>query len=192
MTGIERKNVQLRRLLEKLRRSRDEIRLQNGKLQNLATLDPLTSCLNRRAFFERADPALGLAQRHGQTLSCIMLDIDHFKSVNDRYGHAVGDLAIQAVSDVLKSRARTGDLICRYGGEEFCVLLPLAGYDGAVAVAERIRATIMTTTFAGISVTSSFGVATLTEEIKDAHDLLNRGDDQAALRGLKPRLAATA
>jgi diguanylate cyclase (GGDEF)-like protein/putative nucleotidyltransferase with HDIG domain/PAS domain S-box-containing protein len=176
MTGIERKNLQLRRLLEKLRHSRDEIRSQNQKLQDLAALDPLTSCLNRRAFFERAEPALRIAERHGQMLSCIMLDIDHFKSVNDRHGHAVGDLAIQMVSGVLRSTARAGDLVCRYGGEEFCVLLPLTGYDGAVILAERIRTTVMTTTFAGISVTSSFGVVTLTEEIKDAHDLLNRAD----------------
>jgi len=176
MTGIERKNLQLRRLLEKLRHSRDEIRLQNQKLQDLATLDPLTSCLNRRAFFERAEPALRIAERHGQPLSCIMLDIDHFKSVNDRHGHAVGDLAIQMVSDILRSTARAGDLVCRYGGEEFCVLLPLAGYDGAVALAERIRMTVMTTTVAAISVTSSFGVATLTEGIEDAHELLNCAD----------------
>ena len=83
-------------------------------------------------------------------LSCIMAcDLDHFKSVNDRHGHAVGDLAIQMVSGILKSTARAGDLVCRYGGEEFCVLLPQAGYDGAVVLAERIRTTVMTTTFAG-------------------------------------------
>jgi len=113
MTNIERKNLQLHKLLEKLSRSRTEIREQNRKLTDLATIDPLTSCLNRRAFFERFDIVWETARRHGQDLSCLMLDIDHFKSVNDRFGHAVGDQAIQVVSGVLKSSLRTGDLVCR-------------------------------------------------------------------------------
>ena len=176
MTRVERKNLQLRKLLEKLRASRAEIRRQNQKLTDLATRDPLTSCLNRRAFFERFDAIWKTVERHEQALSCVMLDIDHFKSVNDRFGHAVGDQAIQMVASVLKSMARAGDLVCRYGGEEFCVLLPLADEAEAVTAAERYRTTIESSVFAGISVTSSFGVASLVMGATDPHDLLNRAD----------------
>ena len=176
MTRIERKNLQLHKLLERLRRSRAEIRVQNRKLTDLATLDPLTSCLNRRAFFERFDLAWKAAHRHGQPLSCIMLDIDHFKSVNDRFGHSVGDQAIQVVSGVLKASLRAGDVVCRYGGEEFCVLLPQTGAGDAVTAAERFRQEIEASTFAGISVTASFGVSMLDSEIKGPHELIDRAD----------------
>ncbi len=97
MTPIQAKNAQLKR-------SRAKIRRQNQKLVDLATLDPLTSCLNRRAFFERAEVVWKTAARHGHQVSCVMLDIDHFKSVNDRFGHGVGDVAIQTVSGVIRGQ----------------------------------------------------------------------------------------
>jgi diguanylate cyclase (GGDEF)-like protein/PAS domain S-box-containing protein len=190
MTHIERKNLQLRKLLEKLKMSRSEIRDQNEKLKDLANVDPLTRCLNRRAFFERFEPAWKTAGRHDQPLSCIMLDIDHFKSVNDRFGHAVGDQAIQVVSGVLRAMVRASDLVCRYGGEEFCVLLPQTAEPDAVLAAERFRVQIAASPFAGISVTASFGVSSIRMGASDPHGLLDQADQAlyAAKRGGRNRV----
>src|SRR5262249_38155815 len=120
ITSVEQKNYRLRKLLQELKRSRAEIKVQNQQLRDLATTDPLPGCLNRRALFEGFENIWKLAERHDSPLSCVMLDIDHFKSINDRHGHAVGDEALQVVSAVLKSMVRASDLLCRYGGEEFC------------------------------------------------------------------------
>ena len=87
-------------MLKALEKSRDEIRRQNQALQVLATQDPLTRCLNRRAFFERFEMEYNRAQRYGHNLSCIMVDIDHFKLINDKYGHPVGDKVLQKVSSI--------------------------------------------------------------------------------------------
>jgi diguanylate cyclase (GGDEF)-like protein/PAS domain S-box-containing protein len=183
LTAIEKKNSvirkkhsQLRQTYGKLKQTQAKIRRQNQQLRDLATLDPLTSCLNRRAFFERFEPLWQAAQRYGQPLSCIMLDIDHFKSINDRFGHAVGDQALQMVSGVLRSMVRASDLICRYGGEEFCVLLPVTTAEEGAQAAERFRKEIESRKFAGISVTASFGVSSVGMKPKDPHDLLNLAD----------------
>lgn len=176
MTELERKNLHLRTLTENLKRSRDEIRTQNEKLRDLATLDHLTACLNRRAFFERFEPMWEIAVRNSQPLTCVLLDIDHFKSVNDNHGHAVGDEALRVVSGVLRSMIRPGDLVCRYGGEEFCLVFPQTGEEDASAIAERFRLNIAEATFAGISVTSSFGVASRATGASNPLDLINRAD----------------
>jgi diguanylate cyclase (GGDEF)-like protein/PAS domain S-box-containing protein len=176
LTHIERKNAQLKKLLDRLKHSRAEIRRQNDQLRDLATLDPLTGCLNRRAYFERFDLLWQRALEDGHPLSCVMLDIDHFKSINDRHGHSVGDLALKEVSGVLKTLARTSDVVCRYGGEEFCVTLPNVGIEEAARVAERFRQEIASRLFANITVTSSFGVAAIGQGANDPHALLNQAD----------------
>jgi diguanylate cyclase (GGDEF)-like protein/PAS domain S-box-containing protein len=176
LTVIERKNLQLRRVLDRLKQSRAEIRDQNVRLRELATLDPLTSCLNRRSFFESFDVVWRTGERDGHALSCVMLDIDHFKSINDRHGHAVGDEALRQVSAVLRTLSRGGDLVCRYGGEEFCVVLPQVDLDAAVAAAERFRREIESRRFAGISVTSSFGVATWGLGAASPKELIDQAD----------------
>jgi diguanylate cyclase (GGDEF)-like protein/PAS domain S-box-containing protein len=176
LTHIERKNAQLRKLLDRLKQSRAEVRRQNDQLRDLATLDPLTGCLNRRAYFERFDVLWQSALQNGHPLSCVMLDIDHFKSINDRHGHSVGDLALKEVAAVLKGLARTSDVVCRYGGEEFCVTLPNAGIQEAARVAERFRQEIASRLFANITVTSSFGVAAIGQGANDPQALLNQAD----------------
>jgi two-component system cell cycle response regulator len=107
--------------------------------QRLATLDSLTGLKNRRAFIESLGQEIGRRERHGYALSVLLLDVDHFKSVNDRFGHATGDLVLAAVGSVLKGQFRKVDIVARWGGEEFVVALSGAEAEGAHMSAERLR-----------------------------------------------------
>jgi diguanylate cyclase (GGDEF)-like protein/PAS domain S-box-containing protein/putative nucleotidyltransferase with HDIG domain len=161
VTLLEKKQRELEGMLEQLQESSEEIRNQNQQLQVLATQDPLTGCLNRRSFFEKFDSLWSAASRYDQPLSCLMLDIDHFKSVNDEHGHATGDVVLQKTAGILKTAARDCDLVCRYGGEEFAVVLPHTDIDEAYQAAERFRRTIESTEFEDLSITVSIGVSAI-------------------------------
>jgi diguanylate cyclase (GGDEF)-like protein len=110
------------------------------ELRQHATTDGLTGLLNRRALEQRAADLLSQARRYHDPLSVLLIDLDHFKQINDRHGHAAGDRALQAFARVLRTCLRQGDLACRYGGEEFCVLLSRADADAAAAFDRRLRA----------------------------------------------------
>ena len=176
VTSIEQKNIQLEEMLGVLKQSRDEIRRQNDELQLLATRDPLTSCLNRRAFRTQFETLWTTATAHGTALSCVMADIDKFKSINDNHGHGVGDQVLQQIASILRTGVREDDLVCRYGGEEFCILLPLTDLEEAAALAERLRQQIMTQPCAGLLVTASLGVTSLSLGAEEARDLLEQAD----------------
>ena len=126
---------------------------------------PMTGCLNRRAFFEQAGALKERCNLEGRPVAAVMCDIDHFKSFNDRYGHAIGDEVIKAVAGIYNGSAREADLVCRYGGEEFCVLLPDCEEAVALAIADTLRRLVQDTAGDGIdhdprlTITSSFGVA---------------------------------
>lgn len=128
-----------------------------------ATRDPLTDLYNRRSFLEMAQPILSTAQRNARDVSLIMLDIDHFKSINDRFGHAMGDAALVAITKVLAKVMREGDIVARWGGEEFLILLPETNLESAVALAVRLQNAIseirLSSGNAEITFTASFGVA---------------------------------
>ena len=109
------------------------------ELQRLATTDALTLLANRRAFFERGQPALETARRYGHQVAMLMIDVDHFKSINDRYGHGAGDTMLRLLADRLREVLRQADLIARIGGEEFAALMPETDLDAAMQVAERLR-----------------------------------------------------
>jgi diguanylate cyclase (GGDEF)-like protein/PAS domain S-box-containing protein len=109
------------------------------RLRDLATKDSLTEVLNRRRFFEIADEELARVDRYGGEVAVALLDLDHFKSVNDRFGHAAGDEALRRVASTVVATTRRQDHVARYGGEEFVVLLPETSLKGAAAIAERIR-----------------------------------------------------
>jgi len=111
----------------------------------LAMKDVLTGLSNRRAISDVLQVAVARAQRHGQLLSVLMLDIDHFKRVNDSYGHQAGDVVLHSVAQTLRSRLRAQDEIGRFGGEEFLVVLPDTGLDGALVLAEALRAAVEAT-----------------------------------------------
>ena len=182
VTELDRANAQLRLTLTDLEASRARIEAQNSELERLATRDPMTGCLNRRAFFATAEPMFAQAKAKGLEMSCIMSDIDHFKSYNDRFGHAVGDQVIKAVAKMLGTGLRTEDLLCRYGGEEFCLILPGVDLRQATEIAERLRHGVET--FGGssirsqdsITVTSSFGVSSLVLGAKDPNALIEQAD----------------
>jgi diguanylate cyclase (GGDEF)-like protein/PAS domain S-box-containing protein len=176
VTLIEQKNTELENMLGDLEKSRDEIRRQNQELQVLATQDPLTRCLNRRAFYERFEVEYSRAGRYGHNFSCVMVDIDHFKSVNDNYGHPVGDKVLQRVSGILRDLVRECDVVCRYGGEEFCILLPETDSEGGLDFAERIRRTIAAKSLSGIKVTVSLGVSSLESGPANPSELLSQAD----------------
>jgi diguanylate cyclase (GGDEF)-like protein len=110
--------------------------------RRLATIDPLTGVYNRRTFLELADRELARCGRTGTDLAVIMLDIDHFKRVNDSFGHITGDETLRRFVALAQSCLRRADLVVRYGGEEFCVLLPEVPLDEATALAERIRSSV--------------------------------------------------
>jgi len=132
------------------------------RLARLATTDELTGAANRRHFFELAGRELARAQRSSSPLSFAMFDLDHFKQVNDTYGHAAGDRALVAVCDVCRGMLRASDLLCRYGGEEFIIIFPDAAPAAAAEVAERLRKRIaeqeIVAGTARFRVTVSFGI----------------------------------
>ena len=176
VTTIEEKSARLRQMLEMLQQSRDEINRQNQELQALATTDPLTGCMNRRSFFAAFETHWNSAKRYKHALSVIMVDVDHFKKINDNHGHAVGDQVLRHVADLLKHLARDTDVVCRYGGEEFCILLPQIDINGAALAAERFRKGIESKPCAGINITASVGCSSIELDARDPHALLDQAD----------------
>jgi diguanylate cyclase (GGDEF)-like protein/PAS domain S-box-containing protein len=182
VTKLEQKNDELQNMLGLLQQSREEISQQNEELQVLATRDPLTDCLNRRSFFDIYDKEYASAKVEERNFSCIMADIDFFKSINDTHGHAAGDEVIKEVAGALRSSMRASDHICRYGGEEFCIALPGSSIKQAMKTAERARALIESLRFSSnsgsgdISITASFGIASMETGTKDFSDLIDQSD----------------
>jgi diguanylate cyclase (GGDEF)-like protein len=119
-----------------------ELEEKNRELQELAYYDPLTGLPNRRFFFEHASLIFEEAKRYEKPLSLLIMDIDHFKKINDTYGHDVGDLVLKAFAGVLRGIVRQSDICARFGGEEFVVLLPNTDLEGAKVLAERIRTAV--------------------------------------------------
>ena len=161
--------------------------LNQERLRLIGLLDPLTGIHNRRYFDQRLDEEVARTGRSGTQLSCLFLDIDHFKSFNDRFGHAVGDQVLRTVADVVKLELRASDILARFGGEEFSVLLIDMDPTDAAGVAERIRHTVAETRLClpgdhNSRITLSIGCATLdgsgsTPPIEEAgQDLLERAD----------------
>jgi diguanylate cyclase (GGDEF)-like protein len=180
VTQIHRTNDELRRTLVELEASREQIEAQNVELHQLATRDPLTGCLNRRALFEQA--AALFAAAPGAGLCCVMVDIDHFKRFNDQFGHAIGDEVIKAVARGLGRGLRASDVLGRYGGEEFCILMPDTPIVVANDVAQRLRIAIMTHAASSTrlpdlpAITSSLGLASTSQGACDLQQLVARAD----------------
>jgi diguanylate cyclase (GGDEF)-like protein len=151
------------------------------ELRRLATTDGLTGISTRRAFKDDALKFVALARRHRSQLSAITFDIDHFKSINDTYGHAAGDGVLKSVSTAVGGLLRESDLLGRLGGEEFAIILPDADAASAMAVAEKLRHSLLNLRFPGskppMTVSASFGVATLDPGSDDLDSLLVKADE---------------
>jgi diguanylate cyclase (GGDEF)-like protein len=151
-----------------------------GQLLRFATIDQMTGALNRRSFHERGLMELARARRYRRTSSILMIDVDHFKDINDTYGHAAGDQVLGALGACLAECVRPSDLLGRLGGEEFGILLVETALANAVAMAERIRrevAALKVAVGAGeIAFTISLGVSELSPEGEDLGSAMDRAD----------------
>ncbi len=175
----------------------------NERLKHIGLTDALTGVHNRRYFEQRLREEVDRALRKGSPLSCLLVDLDHFKAVNDRHGHLIGDVVLREVAEQIKDQLRLSDAMARYGGEEFAVLLVQTNAGTARAIAERIRERIETQSFklsdgTRLNVTLSIGVSTLKEERRGvnvdarARDLVARADRAlyTAKRGGRNRVVA--
>ena len=180
MTAIEHKNHELATTLRQLRRSQESIARKNKELEALATQDPLTGLANRRSLLAFLDRAYAEACRESAPLSCVMVDIDHFKRINDTHGHGAGDEIICAVANVLAAGCRDQDIVGRYGGEEFVIVLPELDETDATVVAERLRLAIENLARDIMvpvdELSASFGVAALGADTRDMMDILECAD----------------
>ena len=151
-----------------------------GEVQQLAITDPLTLLFNRRRFFELADQEFERSQRYERPLSVIMLDIDHFKRVNDTYGHFIGDQVLQRLAQICTKSIRQIDILARYGGEEFVILTPETEAAEAIVTCERLRHEVnrepFVTTRGPIPISISLGVVDLSTPTKSMEELLDRSD----------------
>ncbi len=175
----EHSHDELEAMLEILKDSRDEVSRKNRALEILATQDSLTGCFNRRAFFERFEVAFRFSKQYGVPLSCVMVDNDYFKAVNDTYGHHVGDDVLRKVGALLLFLHGEAQAVCRFGGEEFCIMLP--GFDLAAAteVAETIRVKIAEIRLddpADVRLSASIGVSDLSFGASDVQEMINQAD----------------
>lgn len=179
VTGIKKPHDVLYR---ELRESESELKEALEKMEILAVTDSLTGLYNRRHFFHLAGHEFQRSRRYHHPLSAFMIDIDHFKNVNDTYGHAVGDEVLQKVAECLRRELRKVDIACRYGGEEFSALLPESSLSVVCMVAERLRKSIsmisLETNNGEVKITASIGVAAVENgnEFMTLESLLNLSD----------------
>jgi diguanylate cyclase (GGDEF)-like protein len=162
------------------------LRDREQKLERLTKTDALTGVLNRGYLLRTARSELARARRYGTALACVMVDLDHFKQVNDEHGHLVGDRVLEWVGEALLATVRTHDLVGRFGGEEFVLFLPSTELDGARELAERCRTVLagrcIDTGNGGVTVTASFGVSAFPDTEATSVDDLLRAADEALYR----------
>jgi diguanylate cyclase (GGDEF)-like protein len=175
-------NNELAELTRQLNKKNQELERANQVITRLMHTDPLTGLANRRYFQEMLSKSLSFAVRQNSPLSLVMADLDHFKAVNDRYGHDRGDQVLVAFSQLLKDHSRAEDLPSRFGGEEFVILLPATDLAAAAAFAERIRAATEGLAFTPgpFRITASFGLTRLLSQ--DTPDTLIKRVDTALYR----------
>lgn len=181
---IARINVAVRAKRERdaLRQTAARAQAQAAAAHEKTLSDALTGLLNRFGLQHALAREFSAARRYDRTLSCLMIDLDHFKSINDTFGHLTGDLAITQVAGALQETMRGSDLVCRYGGEEFIALLPETNLGGAQILAEKVRAAVADHSFGGddggtarFPLTLSIGVAELREG-ESGNDMIARAD----------------
>lgn len=154
----------------------------HDEIYRLTTMDGLTQIYNRRYFDEQLDREVSRSRRYERTLSLVMLDLDHFKEVNDTFGHLAGDSVLKQLASTVRTRIRREDVFARYGGEEFALLLPEISLGGARQLAEKVRKLVERQRFEFdkqvIPVTLSLGVATLEPQHREATELVRAADER--------------
>ena len=176
-----------KQLQEELATKNNQLTSINQKLTELSIRDELTNLYNHRYFQEKMAEEFARASRYHYSLSCLMIDIDYFKAVNDAHGHPSGDKVLKELGNFLISHLRQSDTVARYGGEEFCVLLPHVGYEGAHLLAERLRKKIMDENYKldsgfSLKITISIGISSYPEDPVDRKDTLLFYADKALYR----------
>ena len=176
-------NLEMQQHLQRIQEQAAELERQkvalqktNARLETLAATDGLTGLKNHRTFQERLREEVGRAARYNAPLSLLLLDVDHFKSYNDAFGHPAGDAVLQQVAEVLQATARASDLTARYGGEEFAVILPKTTAAEAKVAAERVRMAIETADWQKRPVTISVGIATLSLIVPESSFFIRQAD----------------
>jgi diguanylate cyclase (GGDEF)-like protein len=179
----ERLSMRLRMMLDELRMKNDQLEASMAKLKEMAVTDPLTGLANRRHFGEQLARQYSEAARYSVDLSCCMIDLDHFKQLNDTLGHQIGDVLICLTANCIREACRSSDIAARYGGDEFVLLLPQTTAEEAVATVERIRQTVGQRCDehpkVRLPVTLSIGVASLKHDYPDRPDGLVAMADRA-------------
>ena len=167
-------------MLDAMRETQEALARRTEELERLSMLDSLTGVPNRRHLDERAAAEMALMRRKSTLLALVLFDLDHFKMINDTYGHAAGDIVLKTVAETARGLLRPSDFIARIGGEEFTLLLPRTNMQGAATIADRIRQSLMAlnVTYAEfrIPVTASFGVTLLAESDADIAEAMSRAD----------------
>lgn len=182
-TDIETYRARMENLLAHVRRSREEVQQSNEHLQQLVVEDALTGCRNRRSLDEQAAAAWDIYEREQRGLACMMFDIDHFKTVNDNHGHASGDEVLRRFGRLVREVFAGVGQVYRYGGEEFCVLLPGHHLKEAGWIAERVRLTVArmevhcVTTNEPIPTTVSIGITDVSAGATDATEMIDQADE---------------
>jgi len=166
----------------KIKRLQDELLLKNAALERLSTVDALTGLRTRRFIDEALHVEFLRARRYGTPLAVAMMDLDHFKQVNDEHGHVTGDTVLRRVGEIVRDLLRGTDVAARYGGEEILLVMPQNSAGGATVLAERIREALAAARFesplgAGLSVTASFGVTQYDPADESPEDLVQRADE---------------
>ena len=159
-----------------LKKSHDQLHKANGKLRELSVTDTLTGLCNRRGFDDKLHYEFKRAVRYRSDFSMLMIDVDDFKTFNDRFGHTEGDEVLKQVATLLLGGARTTDVVCRHGGEEFAILLPNTGLDAAVLLGERICRSIASAQVRRRQITVSIGASANTDGLPNTSALVRRAD----------------
>ncbi|KXK03767.1 MAG: diguanylate cyclase domain-containing protein [Acidobacteria bacterium OLB17] len=155
---------------------RTQLKEKAGELEQLSVTDPLTGLLNRRYMVQRLSEEVKRSNRHGYPMAFVMLDVDHFKSYNDTFGHPAGDEALKIVASVIRDTLRDADVAVRFGGEEFAILLPQTTDAEAANIADRVRQNVASTEFPHRKVTISVGVAPCSGDVCAEMDIINAAD----------------
>lgn len=180
VTKLQKKQVELAQMLESIRLSSRQIRQQNEDLEYLVVRDQLTGCFHRRYGLEFLEKFCADAQRGGNELACLLLDIDHFRIINEEHGHLVADKILQEVGTCLLRNVRERDLVCRYDGEEFLIVLPQTTLDDAWRIAETLRHQIARLQIGDATLTVSVGVGTSSLNVASLPSLLTQAESGLA------------